>query len=66
MILGFEHSYSNLPDHFYARLPPTRAAEPRLIARILAHLGLPLELPSPVPPRQSSWMPAACPSDRAC
>ena len=34
-------------------------AEPRLIARVLAHLGPSLELPRPVPPRQSSWMPAA-------
>ena len=34
-------------------------ADPRVIARILAHLGLPLEPPGPVPPRQPSWLPAA-------
>jgi hypothetical protein len=33
-------------------------ADPRVIARILAHLGLPLEPPGPVPPRQPSWLPA--------
>lgn len=33
-------------------------AEPRVIARILAHLGLPLEPPAPAPPRQPSWLPA--------
>jgi len=31
-------------------------AEPRVIARILAHLGLPLEPPCPVPPRPPSWL----------
>ncbi len=31
-------------------------ADPRVIARILAHLGLPLEPPCPVPPRQPSWL----------
>jgi len=30
-----------------------------IAARILAHLGLPLEPPGPVPPRQPSWLPAA-------
>jgi hypothetical protein len=33
-------------------------ADPRVIARILAHLGLPVEPPLPVPPRQPSWLPA--------
>ncbi len=33
-------------------------ADPRVIARILAHLGLPLEPPGPVPPRQPSWLSA--------
>ena len=32
-------------------------ADPRVIARILAHLGLPLEPPCPAPPRQPSWLP---------
>jgi hypothetical protein len=32
-------------------------ADPRVIARILAHLGLPLEPPCPVPPRQPSGLP---------
>ncbi len=31
-------------------------ADPRVIARILAHLGLPLLAPCPVPPRQPSWL----------
>jgi hypothetical protein len=34
-------------------------AEPRVIARILAHLGLPGEPPPAAPPRQPSWLPAA-------
>ena len=34
-------------------------ADPRVIARILAHLGLPLAPPAPAPPRQPSWLPAA-------
>ena len=33
-------------------------ADPRVIARILAHLGLPLEPPCPRPPRQPSWLSA--------
>ena len=33
-------------------------ADPRVIARILAHLGLPLEPPRPVPPHQPSWLPS--------
>ena len=36
----------------------TTIADPRVIARILAHLGLPLESPRPVPARQPSWLPA--------
>jgi hypothetical protein len=28
-----------------------------VIARILAHLGLPLEPPRPAPPRQPHWLP---------
>lgn len=31
-------------------------AEPRVIARILAHVGLPLEPPFPTPPSQPSWL----------
>jgi hypothetical protein len=34
-------------------------AERRVIVRTLAHLGLPLQPPRPVPPRQPSWLPAA-------
>jgi hypothetical protein len=30
---------------------------PRVIARILAHLGLPLEPPGYAPPRQPRWLP---------
>jgi len=33
-------------------------AAPRVIARILAHLGLPVDPPRPTPPRQASWLPA--------
>ena len=36
----------------------SRPVRPRVIARILAHLGLPVEPPRPVPPRQPSWVPA--------
>jgi uncharacterized protein YdiU (UPF0061 family) len=32
MRLGFEHTYAALPERFYARLNPARAAAPRLIA----------------------------------
>jgi protein adenylyltransferase len=32
MNFGFEHSYAALPDRFFARLDPARAAAPRLIA----------------------------------
>ncbi len=32
-------------------------ADRRVIARILAHLGLPLEPPCPGPPRHPSWLP---------
>jgi len=31
-------------------------ATPRAIARILTHLGLPLEPPRPLPPQQPSWL----------
>jgi hypothetical protein len=34
-------------------------ADPRVIATILAHLGLPLEPPRPAPARQPSWQSAA-------
>ena len=34
-------------------------ADPRVIATILTHLGLPLELPRPAPARQPSWESAA-------
>jgi hypothetical protein len=33
-------------------------ADPRVIARILAHLGMPPAPPAPLPPRQPSWLPA--------
>jgi hypothetical protein len=36
----------------------TTIANPRVIARILAHLGLPVEPPRSAAPRQSSWLPA--------
>lgn len=32
-------------------------AEPRVIARIRAHLGLPSQSPCPEPARQPSWLP---------
>jgi hypothetical protein len=32
-------------------------AEPRVIARILAHLGRPLAPPAGAPARQPSWLP---------
>jgi len=47
MRLGFEHSYSALPERFYARVHPTTVANPRLVAfnRPLAEeLGLDPEL----------------------
>jgi len=31
MRFGFEHSYSALPPHFYARVSPTTVADPRLV-----------------------------------
>jgi uncharacterized protein YdiU (UPF0061 family) len=43
MRLGFEHSYSGLPDRFYARVEPTPVANPRLIvfnSPLCAELGL--------------------------
>jgi hypothetical protein len=38
--------------------PVATLAEPRVIARILTHLELPLVPPAPAPPRQPSWLPA--------
>ncbi|MET0292852.1 MAG: protein adenylyltransferase SelO [Steroidobacteraceae bacterium] len=43
MQLGFEHSYSALPDRFHARLAPTRVSAPRLVvfnAPLARELGL--------------------------
>jgi len=34
-------------------------ADPRVIATILAHLGLPLDPPRPAPPRTPTWLPDA-------
>jgi uncharacterized protein YdiU (UPF0061 family) len=48
---AFDNSYARLPEHFYARLAPTRVAAPRLIrlnASLARELGLdPEELASP-------------------
>ncbi|HSP95622.1 MAG TPA: hypothetical protein VL049_00060 [Candidatus Dormibacteraeota bacterium] len=32
-------------------------ADPRVIGKILAHFGLPVEPPRPAPPRRPSWLP---------
>jgi len=40
---GFQHSYSALPDRFYARVAPTAVAEPRLLVlnrQLVEDLGL--------------------------
>ena len=48
---GFDNSYARLPEHFYARLAPTRVAAPRLIqlnVSLAESLGLdPEQLSSP-------------------
>ena len=47
----FDNSYARLPDRFFARLPPTPVAAPRLIRlneKLARHLGLdPVKLASP-------------------
>jgi len=43
MRLGFQHSYSGLPDRFYVRVNPTPVPNPRLVvfnARLACELGL--------------------------
>jgi uncharacterized protein YdiU (UPF0061 family) len=43
LAVSFDNSYTHLPEHFYARLNPTPAAQPRLIkfnAALAAELGL--------------------------
>src|ERR1700684_879124 len=43
LAVSFDNSYAHLPEHFYARLDPTPAAQPRLIkfnAALAAELGL--------------------------
>src|SRR5258706_14968034 len=42
-LFEFNNSYARLPDRFFARLPPTPAAAPRLgrlNAKLALHLGL--------------------------
>jgi uncharacterized protein YdiU (UPF0061 family) len=50
-IFPFDNSYARLPDRFFARLPPTPVAQPRLIKlneQLAVHLGLdPEKLASP-------------------
>ena len=50
-VFPFDNSYARLPERFFARLPPTPVAAPRLIRlndKLARHLGLdPLELSSP-------------------
>jgi serine/tyrosine/threonine adenylyltransferase len=50
-IFAFDNSYARLPDRFFARLPPTPVAAPRLVRlneKLARHLGLdPAELASP-------------------
>jgi uncharacterized protein YdiU (UPF0061 family) len=59
MQLGFEHTYSRLPDRFYASVLPTRSAEPRLLvfnAPLARELGLD---PEAVRPRAAAWFSGA-------
>jgi len=47
MQFGFEHTYANLPDRFYAQHPPAGAREPRLLAfnaPLAEELGLDVEV----------------------
>ncbi len=50
-LLAFDNSYARLPDRFFARLPPTPVAAPRLVKlneELALHLGLdPGELAAP-------------------
>ncbi len=50
MRLGFQHSYSALPDRFYARVAPTPVVDPRLVvlnAPLAEELGLDLRVLEP-------------------
>jgi serine/tyrosine/threonine adenylyltransferase len=50
-LFAFDNSYARLPDRFFARLPPTPVAAPRLVRlneKLARHLGLdPAKLSSP-------------------
>jgi uncharacterized protein YdiU (UPF0061 family) len=50
-VFPFDNSYARLPERFFARLPPTPVAAPRLIRlndKLARHLGLdPQKLSSP-------------------
>ena len=50
-LFAFDNSYARLPDRFFARLPPTPVAAPRLVKlneALARHLGLdPVQLSSP-------------------
>src|SRR5438552_6263005 len=50
-LLAFDNSYARLPDRFFARLPPTPVAAPRLVRlneKLALHLGLdPAHLATP-------------------
>ena len=50
-LFAFDNSYARLPDRFFARLPPTPVAAPRLVRlndKLARHLGLdPAKLASP-------------------
>ena len=50
-LLAFDNSYARLPDRFFARLPPTPVAAPRLVRLnedLARHLGLdPRKLATP-------------------
>jgi uncharacterized protein YdiU (UPF0061 family) len=50
-VFAFDNSYARLPDRFFARLPPTPVAAPRLVRlneKLARHLGLdPAQLATP-------------------
>ena len=50
-VFPFDNSYARLPERFFARLPPTPVAAPRLVRlneKLARHLGLdPAKLASP-------------------
>jgi uncharacterized protein YdiU (UPF0061 family) len=50
-LFAFDNSYARLPDRFFARLPPTPVAAPRLVKlneALARHLGLdPAQLATP-------------------